>query len=52
MEKNTVDPSHLLLLPAQIIKSDLRSKMMFKLLSTIGEFPSRTHTLSALFYAS
>jgi hypothetical protein len=38
-EKNTVDPCHLLLLPAQILRSDLRRKTMFKSLLAISEFP-------------
>jgi hypothetical protein len=39
MEKNTVDPSHLLLLPAQNLRRDFKSKTMFKSLLTIGSSP-------------
>jgi hypothetical protein len=45
-KKNTVDPSHFLILRAQILRSDFRRKAMFKLLLTIGEFPPRSKLYS------
>jgi hypothetical protein len=41
--KNTVDPSHLLLLPEQFQRKDLRRTTAFKSILIISEFPPDIH---------